>query len=159
QFGNAIGNRGALRDAIGRMVNGQWERDKPDPAELQRRVTPHARGAILVAAVFDAFLAIYKSRSADLVRIYTTGTGASPDGAAHPDLVNRLADEAAKAAEHVLTMCIRALDYVPPVDVTFFEYLRGIITADFDFVPDDRYNYRVAFVEAFRRRGIYAMGI
>ena len=52
-------------------------------------------------------------------------------------------------------MCIRALDYLPPVDITFGEYLRGIITADADLVEDDRYNYRVAFVEAFRKRGIY----
>jgi len=52
-------------------------------------------------------------------------------------------------------MCIRALDYIPPVDITFGEYLRGIITADFDLIADDRYDYRVAFVEAFRRRGIY----
>ena len=41
----------------------------PDPAELGKRVTPHARGAILVAAVFDAFLAIYRVRTADLLRI------------------------------------------------------------------------------------------
>ena len=47
----------------------------------------------------------------------------------------------------------RALDYLPPVDVTFLEYLRALITADFDLVGDDRYNYRVAFVEAFSRRG------
>jgi hypothetical protein len=52
-------------------------------------------------------------------------------------------------------MCIRALDYIPPVDITFGEYLRGIITADFDSVSDDQYDYRVAFVEAFRGRGIY----
>ena len=50
---------------------------------------------------------------------------------------------------------IRALDYLPPVDVTFFEYLRALITADYDLVRDDQYNYRVAFVEAFRRRGIH----
>ena len=83
------------------------------------------------------------------------GTGVLPSGAIHPDLVKRLADEAAKSASHVLSMCIRALDYLPPVDVTFFEYLRALITADFDLVRDDRHNYRVAFVEAFRRRGIY----
>jgi hypothetical protein len=41
------------------------------------------------------------------------------------------------------------------VDITFGEYLRGLITADSDLIDDDRYNYRVAFVEAFRRRGIY----
>ena len=156
QFGYASGSRGALREAIGRLdENGKWIRLKPDPAELQKRITPHARGAILVAAIFDAFLAIYKSRTVDLLRIYTGGTGILPSGAIHPDLVKRLADEAAKSARHVLNMCIRALDYVPPVDITFGEYLRGIITADFDLVSDDRFNYRVAFVEAFRGRGIY----
>jgi NurA-like 5'-3' nuclease len=55
----------------------------------------------------------------------------------------------------VLNICIRALDYVPPVDITFGEYLRAIITADSDLVPDDKFQYRVAFVEAFRKRGIY----
>jgi hypothetical protein len=108
-----------------------------------------------VAAVFDAFIAIYKARTRDLLRIYTGGTGELPKGSIHPDLVRRLAEEAATSADHVLRICIRALDYLPPVDVTFFEYLRALITADFDVVRDDRHNYRVAFVEAFRRRGIY----
>jgi hypothetical protein len=40
------------------------------------------------------------------------------------------------------------------VDITFGEYLRAIVTADADVVPDDDLNYRVAFLEAFRRRGI-----
>lgn len=159
QFGTATGKHGALREAIGHLENGIWQRIVPDPAELQRRLTPHGRGAILVAAVFDAYLAIYKSRVADLLRIYTQGTGVLPDGAIHPDLVNRLADEAAKVAEQVLTMCIRALDYLPPVDVTFFDFLRALITADFDFVPEDPHHYRVAFIEAFRARGIYPLGI
>ena len=82
-----------------------------------------------------------------------------PTGAIHPDLVSRLSDEAVKATTHVMEMCIRALDYLPPVDVTFFEYLRALITADFDMVSDDRHNYRVAFVEAFRRRGIYPLNL
>jgi hypothetical protein len=110
---------------------------------------------VLVAAVFDAFLAIYKSRTGDLLRIATGGAGVLPAGALHPDLVNRLADEAAKSARHVLSMCIRALDYCPPVDLTFGEYLRALVTADFDLVRDDDLGYRVAFIEAFRRRGIY----
>jgi hypothetical protein len=159
QFGRATGGRGALRDAIGRMEGNVWKRFEPDPADLQKRLTPHSRGALLVAAVFDAFLAIYNARVADLLRIATGGTGVLPGGAIHPDLVKRLADEAAKSAGHVLNMCIRALDYLPPVDVTFFEYLRALITADFDLVSDDRHNYRVAFVEAFRRRGIYPLNL
>lgn len=159
QFGRASGRKGALRNAIGTMQDGVWKRLAPDPSELARRLTPHARGAILVAAVLDAFIAIYKARTADLLRLATGGSGVLPDGAIHPDLVDRLASEAATAAGHVLNMCIRALDYLPPVDVTFFEYLRGLITADTDFVSEDRYNYRLAFVEAFRQRGIYPIGI
>ena len=160
QFGRAVGGRNALRDAIGKVDDrGVWTRLKADPSDYAKHLAPHARGAILVAAVFDAFLSIYKTRTADLLRIYTGGTGVLPSGAIHPDLVRRLADEASKSAQHVLGMCIRALDYIPPVDITFGEYLRGLITADSDLVADDRYNYRVAFVEAFRRRGIYPRDI
>ncbi|HSD45258.1 MAG TPA: S8 family serine peptidase, partial [Pyrinomonadaceae bacterium] len=156
QFGRATGRRGALRDSIGRFNDaGEWVPLKPDPADYQNVKEAHARGAILVAAVFDAFTAIYETRTVDLLRIYTGGTGVLPDGAIHPDLVRRLANEASKTAGHILNMCIRALDYLPPVDVTFGEYLRAIITADADLVQDDRFNYRVAFVEAFRKRGIY----
>lgn len=156
QFGKASGRRGALRDAIGTVdKDGVWRRLKPNPADYQTVLPPHSRGAILVAAVFDAFLAIYATRTRDLFRIYTRGTGVLEAGAIHPDLVHRLGAEAVKSATHVLNICIRALDYIPPVDLTFGEYLRGLITADSDLVGDDKYNYRVAFVEAFRRRGIY----
>jgi subtilase family protein len=159
QFGYATGGRGALRNAIGQMENGVWKRFVPDPSDFQKRLTPHSRGAVLVAAVFDAFIAIYNSRIADLLRIYTGGTGVLPSGSIHPDLVHRLADEASTSANHVLNMCIRAVDYLPPVDVTFFEYLRALITADYDLVTDDKLRYRVAFVEAFRRRAIYPLNI
>jgi hypothetical protein len=157
QFGRTTGARGALRDAIGvyDAEARRWEPRRPDPAEYETVLQPHRRGAILVAAVFDAFLSIYSSRIADLMRLYTGGSGVLPAGAVHPDLVQRLSDEAAKTAGHVLTMCVRALDYCPPVDLTFGEYLRALITADVDMVPDDDRHYRVAFVEAFRRRGIY----
>jgi hypothetical protein len=59
----------------------------------------------------------------------------------------------------VLLMCIRALDYCPPVDLTFGDFLRAIITADTDLVEDDTRDYRLAFIDAFRKRGIYAQGI
>jgi hypothetical protein len=157
EFGNATGFHGALRDALGKVKEetGRWEATKPDPQQLASVTEPHARGSLLVAALFLTFVSIYKARSADLLRIATSGTGVLPEGALHPDLVKRLAAEAAKAAEHVLDMCIRALDYCPPVDLTFGEYLRALITADYDLVPDDDLNYRVAIIEAFRQYGIY----
>jgi hypothetical protein len=156
QFGHARGTHGALRDAIGKFdpTLRKWVKHVPDPFELDDTLEVHARGAILVAAVFDAFLSIYQNRTKDLVRLASGGTGLLL-GELHPDLVNRLAREASKAAGHVLNMCIRALDYCPPVDLTFGEYLRALITADLDLMPEDKHRYRVAFIEAFRRRGIY----
>ncbi len=145
QFGQAIGKRGALRSAIG---------VEPNPEDYARVFEPHDRGSILVAAVFDAFLTIYKARIADLLRIASEGTGVLPAGQLHPDLVDRLSEEAAVAAQQVLDMCIRALDYCPPVDITFGDYLRALVTADYEYDPVDDEHRRVAFAEAFRRRGI-----
>ncbi len=123
QFGRATGNRMALRDAIGQVdESGVWRLRPPDPREYETIQEPHDRGRILVSAVFDAFLSIYKRRTADLLRLATGGSGVLRPGAIHPDLVDRLVREATKSAQHVLTMCIRALDYCPPTDITFGEY-------------------------------------
>ena len=141
-----------LRDEQRRYL---WKRFQADPLLLAKVEEPHERGSFLVAAVFDAYLRIYEDRVADLKRIATGGTGVLPEGDLHPDLVGRMANEAAKSAGHVLKMCIRAMDYVPPMDITFGEFLRALITADFDLVPDDDRRYRIAFIEAFRKWGIY----
>jgi hypothetical protein len=157
EFGRTTGKRTALRDAIGKYnrETQQWKPAVCDPSYYETAREPHERGSILVAAVFDAFLSIYENRTADLLRLATGGSGVLPNGALHPDLVERLSTEIAKTASHVLSMCIRALDYCPPIDLTFGEYLRALITADRDLVEDDDLHYRVAFIEGFRRRGIY----
>jgi hypothetical protein len=160
QFGTAIGQYGSLRDALGTTAaDGKWIPAVPNPGDYLTEMKPHKRGSILVAAVFEAFLSIYKRRVADLLRIASGGTGILPEGELHPDMVNRLADEAAKAASHILTMCIRAIDYCPPVDITFGDFLRALITADSELVVKDTHHYRLAFIDAFRRRGIYPEGI
>jgi len=158
QFGRATGRGAALRDALGERVNGVWQRRKPDPRKLETVSEPHDRGSILVAAVFGAFLLLYRARSADLFRIASQGTGKLPEGDIHPDLANRLADEASRSAQSILQMCIRALDYCPPVGITFGDYLRAIVTADLNFNPDDEFA-RIAIVESFREWGIYPRGI
>ncbi|MCX5516730.1 peptidase S8 [Kaistia algarum] len=145
QFGEGTQRGGPLRDYLAAEVHAL---DYATTTEV------HARGSILVSAVYDAFLRIVERRTALLIRLATNGTGILPEGALHPDLVDALTDESCKAARHVLRMCIRALDYCPAVDITFGEYLRALITADIDLVPDDRFYYRVAFMESFRRRGL-----
>lgn len=161
QFGSAIGSYGSLRDALGEIdaQTKKWKPKTPNPDDYRTVTEPHGRGSILVAAVFEAFTSIYKNRVADLMRIASNGTGILAQGELPPDLVGRLAKEASKSADHVLQMCIRALDYCPPVDITFGDYLRAIITADTDLIAEDDHSYRLAFIDAFRRRGIYPKGI
>ncbi|MDB5685633.1 MAG: hypothetical protein JWR77_222 [Rhizorhabdus sp.] len=153
QFGQATGRAGALRDAVDHEIGAT-----PDPTALDGMSEPHERGAVLVAAVFDAFLMIYHRRTADLMRIANVQIDDKVRRALHPDLVNRLAREASKSAEHVMRMCLRALDYMPPVDVRFGDFLRSIVTADIDLVPSDPLNYRLAMIEGFRRRGVLPEG-
>jgi len=159
QFGSATGRGDALRQYLGEMnkSTGKWEPIKPDVRKLSRTQEPHERGAILVAAVFRAFLKMYRLRSLDLFRIASDGSGVLREGDIHPDLANRLANEARRAAQYTLQMCIRALDYCPPVNLTFGDYLRAIITADMDYNGDDPM-YRTAFVESFQEWGIHPIG-
>jgi hypothetical protein len=157
QFGEALaGNRGALRSMIGRWdKNGDWVPLKPDPSDYATRLEPHERGAVLVATVFDAFQRLYAFRTRDLLRIASNGTGVLPEGSISRDLVHRLAAEASEIAERLLHICIRALDYCPPHDISFGDYLRALITADLDIAPEDETGYRLALIEAFRARGIF----
>jgi hypothetical protein len=145
QFGYATGKGEALRSAI----------QAPDPRRYHTVFEAHDRGSILVAAVFDAFFTTYQRRIADLVRIATGGTGQLPAGDMHPDLVNRIAAEATRTAQSILTMCIRAFEYLPPVDITYGDFLRALVTADYELAPLDEHGQRQAMIEAFRVRGIY----
>ena len=150
QFGEAMGMRKALRQALG---------TEPNSTALKTLTEPHDRGSILVAAVFDAFFTIYMRRTRDLMRIAQSAGSVTSPGNLHPDLANRLAGEAAKTAQHFANICIRALDYSPPIDITFGDFLRAMVTADYDLVPTDKYGYRAALIEAFRLRGIYPEGV
>jgi hypothetical protein len=151
QFGYATGSGQALRSAT--------DQSEPDPRQYAEVLEPHDRGSILVAAVFDAFFRIYRNRTAGLIRAVTGGSGILPSGELQADLVTLATREASNAAQDVLTMCLRAFEYLAPVDVTFGDYLRAIVTADFELNPRDEFERRVSFIEAFRARGIYAPAV
>lgn len=148
QFGYATGSGKALRSAL----------DAPGTQLSDAVLEPHDRGAVLVAAVFGGYYQSYRARIYDLIRIATGGSGQLPAGDLHPDLVNRIAIEASRTAQRVLDMFIRAFDYLPPVDVTFGDFLRALVTADYELVPADP-DLRDAMIEAFRMRGIYPAGV
>ena len=158
QFGEATRIGGSLRSGIDRRIDPVTGRlEAPDPTLYGKTDEPHSRGAILVGALFDTFLTIFENRTVDLMRLATGNS--TPTGAELPaELVKRLAREAATAAQHVLQMCVRGLDQLPVTDLTFGEFLRAVITADADLVPDDARYYRTILSDAFRRRGINERG-
>lgn len=105
---------------------------------------PHRRGEILVAAVLNAYLAVWMQRLDPII-------------GEQSKLVNRgkVVEEGCKAASHLQKIAIRALDYLPPTDVTFGDFLSALITADSELCHDDStYFYRGWLLNAFAEYAI-----
>jgi hypothetical protein len=139
QMGSELsGVRGkALRNSI-KLTRGKPYASMPEFQE------PHRRGELVVAAMMNAFLRIW------LARLDKVGT--LQRGKKDRSLV---VEEAARVANHLLTMAIRAIDYCPPVDLTFPDYLSALLTIDREVVPDDsKYGYREALLKNFHAYGI-----
>ncbi len=156
EFGRGAGRQDGTIDAVRNALE-----PSRTPAILQDSlVEPHQRGAVLVAAVFDAFFASYAQRIEPLLRaaglpLSTPARGG--DGAGEPlsaDLVRLVCDEARAAAAMVTTMVVRAIDYLPPAAIRFGDFLDAVVTSDTDLSPEDRDGFRRLFVEACRRRNI-----
>jgi len=104
----------------------------------------HLRGEILAAAVLNSFIEVWVKR---------LGGWLPKQDKTVP--VDRVAEDGADAAEHLLTMCVRALDYCPTVDLTFPDFLSALLTADYEFLPHDgRYGYREILKKQFAQWGI-----
>ncbi len=112
-------------------------------------------GAVLLSAVFAAFREVYTRKTDPILRLAMW----RPSEAMSSELVSALAAEAKKLAEEFLNLCIRALDYCPPIDLHLGDYLRALITADRELVPDDPWAYRDALIGAFAEHGIYPEGV
>jgi hypothetical protein len=108
---------------------------------------PHRRGEVLVAAMMRAFLEIWQRRFAPL-----GGEGAPLD-------LDRVSEEGAAVAQQLLTAVIRALDYTPPIHLTFGEFLSAVLTADAEVRADDsRYALRATLRTWFANFGIEPAG-
>ena len=137
EFGDALYRTrgGGLRRSVLLIPTTAWLDDR----DLEW-AEPHRRGEILVAAVMQAFLGIWVARLASLVA----------------STVNRrrAAEEGATAARHLLEMVIRGIDYCPPVDFTFADFLAAVLAADAEVAPNDELRYRDALAAAFGAFGI-----
>ncbi|HUL06285.1 MAG TPA: hypothetical protein VLV76_08130 [Candidatus Acidoferrum sp.] len=100
----------------------------------------HERGELIVAAMMNAFLDIWLAR---LDKIGTLGSGKKDR--------SLVVEQGALVADHLLTMAIRAIDYCPPTDLTFADYLSALLTIDHEVVPDDgKFGYRDALLRNFK---------
>lgn len=104
----------------------------------------HRRGEVFVAAMMNAFLNIWLKRIGEL-----------GNGTERKLLRSMVAEQGMAAANHLLTMAIRALDYAPVVDLQFGDFLTSLLTADLEVQPDDRkFAYRDTLCRSFSDYGI-----
>lgn len=155
QFGEGIHGHegGALRRAVESMEQAHGQHAAMLRCEGDEPAEPHERGAVLVAAVFSAYLDVFERKAASLFRLVAL-TGDGMRRAPPHELVELLADEACSIASEFLQVCIRAIDYCPPLDLRFGEYLRALVTADRALNEVDRLGIRDALIKAFRMRNI-----
>jgi len=148
QLANEFGQGLGLVEGLRNVDLGEKPRSYPEAEGI------YQVGSVLVSAVFDAFLTVYKRRSAGYFRLANAGHGGQ-DNEPSSELVEILAHLLSSLASQFLSICIRAIDYCPPVNIMLGEYLRALITADSDLVPDDPWAYREALIEAFGKRRIF----
>jgi hypothetical protein len=119
---------------------------KPSRAFIKQEefIEPHRRGEILVAAVMNAFLTVWTKRLNSLGEI---APGYLDRG--------RVVEEGSAIADYFLTMVIRALDYAPPVNIEFCDFLSAILTSDREInANDSKYQFRETLRKTFISYGI-----
>lgn len=113
-FGLADGlfTRSAVRRPLAREV----------PFEWTLLPEPHARGEIVVQAVLNTVVELWKQRLD------------CPGGRSSRF---QIAQSGARVGRQVLGMVLRSLAYLPPVDPTWTDLLRGILASDLVMMPYD----------------------
>ena len=125
----------ALRRSVDLPATEAWQ---TDPAFAE----PHRRAEVLVAAFLQTLVTIWAGRLEPLRS--ERGEVDAP----------RVAEEGVKSARHLLAMLLRALDYLPPVELEFADVVDAVLTADRRLAPEDEHGYRDALRDRFAAFGI-----
>ncbi|HEX2088249.1 MAG TPA: hypothetical protein VHF89_21355, partial [Solirubrobacteraceae bacterium] len=129
------GERGSgLRRSVDLAASDAW-RAKREFEEC------HRRGEVVVAAVMQTLLSMWTAR----LEAITSDDGADRE---------RVVEEGAKAAGHLLNMMVRGVDYLPPVELEFEDVVDAVLKADEIVSPDDPHRYRDALRDAFAAFGV-----
>lgn len=151
QLANEMGR--ALSAARGHALRSSLKLKPPIDLDTPEFREPHRRGEVLVAAMLNGFLEIWVARLKELARHEGRLDPARPE----ERWLNRdrVVEEGVEVSQRLLHAAIRAIDYCPPVALTFGEYLSALLTADWAICPDDtKYRLRRVIRESFERFGI-----
>jgi hypothetical protein len=122
QFGNAFKRDGRpLRE-----LNNKKTLNRKDEKNLVDRYKPHDLSKVLSGALYKVMVKIYE----DLWKRNSGGKKSKEFKAAFPSL--------GTAAKQFKRMVFRALDYLPPGDISFADYGRAIIAADQAYFSGDK---------------------
>lgn len=124
----------ALRASVLLTPDPGWVRD---PAYDR----PHRRAEILVAAFMQSLVQMWAGR----LTAFDAAGGMDPE---------RVAEEGVRAAQHLLGMLLRSLDYLPPIELEFADVIDSVLTADRRLAPGDEHHYRDTLLAAFDAFGI-----
>lgn len=130
EFGRALdrfGRRGYLRSLYNQRTLDPQDRskDKHGVPNLVRRHEPHALSEVLSGALYTVMVKMHEAYKKKYA-----GTDAQSEYAVAGKAL-------AVAADHFKRMIYRALDYLPPGEVSFADYGRAIIAADLALYPQD----------------------
>ena len=131
EFGKAISNSDFVRSAKNKFTLDdvqQWKKDCPDDAA-------HNSSQVLSGLIYDLLLKLYQGYKQ---------RGSKPGKAAW-DATRRLTQ-----------MALQPLDFLPPVDVTFSDYVEAFLIRDELLDPEDEHGYRPLFRELCKERKIQA---
>ncbi|WP_454659090.1 serine protease [Bosea beijingensis] len=125
EFGEAVKGEDYLRSAANKLKM----------LDVKDGFEPHRISQVLTGAVFDFLLALSVQ--------YRTRNKSTSVARALWFTIQRLQ-----------TMVIQALDLLPPVEVTFWDYAQAMLRAEFVANPTDPDHYREMLIDAFVDRGI-----
>ncbi len=111
----------------------------PVPANWRSESEPHHQGEVVVGAALRALLRVWNTRIGE------------PGGDVSR---HQMARSGSTIGSQFRGMLLRGLSYMPPVDPSWEDLLRGILAADLVMVPSDKHGYRNAVREEFRRIGV-----
>lgn len=143
---------GTLAEQLGRSAYGRSRNGLRNSLLLMKQVgaawkddwrfeEAHKRGEVLVAAVMNSMISMWQRRLEALLIEDKLNRG-------------RTAEEGAKTADHLLKMCIRAIDYCPPLEFEFGDFLDAVLVSDREMEPDDKHGYRDSLRQSFAELGI-----